>query len=115
MKPKTKIVLIAVIIIFIMDQSFSIPLDKSSYEGKETIIEQNISEAISYPDFAKSSGLEGFVLVQYHINQFGKIKVDAINGSDNKLMNYVYNQLSELNVTSEASKYQFARFVFKLY
>lgn len=122
MKAKKEIVLVVAFMIFIMDKSFAAsinttasPLPAWPGEDNETYYVENISKAISYPEFAKSEGLEGFVLVQYHITQFGEIKVDAINGSNNELMNYVYKQLSDLNVNSGTSKYQYAKFVFKLY
>jgi hypothetical protein len=111
-----KIVISAVaIIIYFMTQSFAGPTGKDTTTKESAQIQHFINKAITYPDFAKSSKLEGFVLVQYQINQSGNIKVDAINGSNKQLMSYVQSQLSKLNVPLGEIKNLYAKFIFKLY
>ncbi len=114
MKTHKMIISAAAIMIFFMAQSFAFPTGTTS-TNKSTQIQQYINKAITYPDFAKSNGLQGFVLVQYEINQAGNIKIDAINGSNKQLISYVQRQLSSLNVPMGAIRDQYARFVFRLY
>jgi hypothetical protein len=103
------------IMIFFMAQSFASPTDKTTTTNNATQIQLYINKAIAYPEFAKNSGLQGFVLVQYNVNDSGKIKIDAINGSNQQLMNYIQKQLSSLNVPLGEINNQYAKFVFKLY
>jgi hypothetical protein len=112
---KSKIISVIAIMIFFTAQSFAMPMGKATLTNKATQIQQYINKAITYPEFAKSHGLEGFVLVQYQINQSGNIKINAINGSNQQLINYIQKQLSSLNVPLGEINNQYAKFVFKLY
>lgn len=103
------------IMIFFMAQSFASPTDKTTTTNNATQIQLYINKAIAYPEFAKNSGLQGFVLVQYNVNASGNIKIEAINGSNKQLMSYVQKQLSSINVPHGINRDQYAKFVFKLY
>jgi hypothetical protein len=115
MKTNKIVISTVAIMVFFMAHSFAGPTGKDTTTKESSLIQHFINKAITYPDFAKSSNLEGFVLVQYQINQSGNIKVDAINGSNKQLMNYVQYQLSKLNLPLREIQNQFAKFVFKLY
>jgi hypothetical protein len=103
------------IVVFFMAPSLACLKGQTTSANQSSQIQQYINKTISYPDFAKRSGIEGFVLVKYQINQSGNLKIDAINGSNKQLMNYVQNQLCKLNVPLGEAQNQYAKFVFKLY
>ncbi|MEI6852349.1 MAG: hypothetical protein WCL06_05880 [Bacteroidota bacterium] len=115
MKTKCKIISLIAIMIFFSAQSFASSADKTTTSNKATQVQQYINKAITYPEFAKSNGLQGFVLVQYNVNDSGKIKIAAINGSNQQLMSYVQKQLGSLKVPLGEIRDQYAKFVFKLY
>jgi hypothetical protein len=115
MKTHKMIISVIAIMIFFMAQSFASHADKTTTSNRATQIQQYIHKAITYPEFAKSIGLQGFVLVKYQINTSGNIKIDAINGSNQQLMSYVQKQLGSLNVPLGEIRDQYAKFVFKLY
>ena len=109
---KTSKKILAFVAMFVLLSTLSFATSK-----KDTMMNlpQSIHHAVAYPESAKSAGIEGFVLVQYHVTQPGTIKIDAINGSSSLLMNYVINKLSGLYVPIAERKNQYAKFVFKLY
>jgi hypothetical protein len=115
MKTNKVIISAVAIMILYMAQLFAKPVHRTSESVKSTQIQPYIHKAIAYPEFAKSNGLEGFVLIQYQITQTGDITIDAMNGSNRQLMHYVENQLSTLNVPLRTMNKQYAKFVFKLY
>ena len=115
MKTSKVIISAIAIMILFMAQSFSAPVKNASAFNKSTQIQQYFNKAIAYPEFAKSQGLNGFVLIQYQITPSGMIKIDAINGSNSLLINYIQAKLGSLNVPLTETKNLYAKFVFKLY
>jgi len=115
MKTNIRMISAFAIMIFFMAPTYACTTGKKITSRYTSMMHQSINKTITYPEFAKSKRLEGFVLVQYQVNSSGKIEIDAINGSDNQLISYVQKQLSSLIVTPGEAKYHYAKFVFKLY
>jgi hypothetical protein len=60
------------------------------------ILNEEIEELIQFPEFAKEQKMDGLVLVEFEINEYGKIEVTQMNASCPKLASYVENQLETL-------------------
>jgi|DewCreStandDraft_4_1066084.scaffolds.fasta_scaffold93816_1 hypothetical protein len=76
-----------------------------------------IKKEITYPQFAIENQIEGSVLIQYKVNEDGKIVIEKINYENVILGDYVKEKLSKINidksvVNDESSR--LIRFDFKL-
>ncbi len=114
MKTIKFIIALAAVLLFVSLQTSAAPKENSKLNNKETGIQQIFNKAIAYPESAKSAGIEGFVLIQYHISQLGRLKIDAINGSNSVLVSYVQTKLDNFYMPDAESKPCYAKFVFKL-
>ncbi|MEI6122949.1 MAG: hypothetical protein WCQ95_04905 [Bacteroidota bacterium] len=115
MKTSKFIIVLAAILFVFSAKGFAKPIERNGIVISANIAEQTINEVVNYPEIAKSAGIEGFVLIQYHVTPFGNVLIDAINGSNKLLMDYVQNKVNNLQVQSSECKLLYARFVFKLY
>ena len=57
------------------------------------------AEVIHYPDFARKCKMEGSVLVTFHYNEDGYIKVDLAESKCEFLMDYIMQTLEEIRLT----------------
>lgn len=76
-----------------------------------------IKKEITYPQLAIENQIEGSVLIQYKVNEDGKIVIEKINYENVLLGDYVKEKLSKINidksiVNDESSR--LIRFDFKL-
>lgn len=70
---------------------------------------------IAYPEFARDNKIEGFVLAEYEVNEEGKVHITAINGSDRRLMDYIYTKFNGLSLPETGEGPRYIRFIFKLH
>lgn len=88
--------------------------NESKYRNE---LKKEIRSLIKFPEFAKQTNLEGFVLVQFNYDKTGKINILEINSNDTALKKYVREQLESLKMCEHArdteKKYSM-RFDFKL-
>jgi hypothetical protein len=115
MKTILRIIPVFAIMIFFMAPTYACTTGKKISSKNASQYHHSINKTITYPEFAKSNRLEGFVLVQYKVNSYGKIEIDAINGSDNQLISYVQKQFGNLILIPGENRDHYAKFVFKLY
>ncbi len=75
--------------------------NESKYQNE---FKKEIRSLIKFPEFAKQSNLEGFVLVQFTYDKTGKINILEINSNQPDLKNYVSEQLESLKMCEHAQK-----------
>jgi hypothetical protein len=61
---------------------------------------KEIRSVVTYPQFAKEQNIQGFVVISFNYDKQGNLKVIGINSNDNRLSDYVLNQMSKANVGS---------------
>lgn len=59
-----------------------------------------VSKKVTYPASAKSEKSEGIVLVQFSVNEGGRIELLQINSNNQSLMEYVTKRLTEIIIPS---------------
>lgn len=79
-------------------------------------VEFLLQKELSYPDFAKLNHDEGTVLVNFCIDQNGKIQVQQVNSDNDALRDYVVQKITTLKFTNpeEANREFNMKFVFRL-
>ena len=78
---------------------------------------KEIRSLIKFPEFAKQTNLQGFVLVQFNYDKNGNINILEINSNENVFKNYVAEKLESLKMCEHAKntdKEYTMRFDFKL-
>ncbi len=75
-----------------------------------------LQQEINYPDFAKLNNEQGTVLVNFSVDQNGKILVKQTNSDNDALCNYVVRKLTALMLSNpeEANREYNMKFVFRL-
>lgn len=66
--------------------------------GNPNNLRKHILQKIDYPDFARSLGVEGSVLVSFEVNKDGFINIVEINASDAILKNHVITKLRSIRL-----------------
>jgi Leucine-rich repeat (LRR) protein len=69
-----------------------------------SVLNNQIKSSITYPDFAKDSKLQGFVLVSFKYTNEGKLVVIDANSNNALLRDYVITELNKLDLCDHAKK-----------
>jgi hypothetical protein len=68
------------------------------------LLYNEIRGQILYPEFARSEGIEGFVILSFSFSDQGGVVISDINASNDRLMAYVVARLSVIELCSHAKK-----------
>lgn len=61
-------------------------------------VRQILKEAVYYPQFALRDGNEGKVDVSFKVSDEGKLEIKKINSTDQKLSNFVNEQIANIDL-----------------
>lgn len=90
-------------------------MDFESTRLSDLRVEELVGSSIN-TDFFEKMKIEGFVILEYHVEINGKIKIDQLNTNNEILGNYVRKCLSKLYLlsASEDNKRFYVEFRFKV-
>lgn len=94
-----KVITIAIVAILI--SGFTTYANDTNKTVQKNQLKSILSKEVKYPAFATENFLEGSVLVQFTVNNEGKIEIDAINYLDVELGEYVKTCLSKIVVEKD--------------
>ena len=116
MKTKRTITVLIVLILTVFSINFA-SANSGVIKPEKNMNIVNALQSIKYPQFAKNDNINADVLVSFNVSDSGKIVLEQINSSSPVLMQYVKEQLQNLNVNSnsvETNKNYNFRLRFKL-
>ena len=81
------------------------------------LMNDEVRSLVSFPQFARDEGLQGFVLISFDYDETGDLHVIEVNSNSDELKDYVITRLTELDLCSHARKpglVYYMRFDFRL-
>jgi hypothetical protein len=109
-----KIILMAIAVLFLLN--ISIASNDPAVENNNKIVKV-ITNVLQYPTSAKDNLIEGYVMLNFNVDESGKIHVNQIYSPKAELKEYVQNQLNKLvldDLTPVSDQTYDLKIVFKL-
>ena len=72
----------------------------STSASASSILAKFVQENVEYPDFLKEDGIDkACMLIEFTVEENGEIEILNTNQSDDRMKNYVLNQIENLNLS----------------